>query len=130
MIIRHVIASVIFLILDVCFIYMVNARLYRPMVTKIQGRIPNYRPFFGVLAYMGMLLGLNLFVIPNIKESSRWTDSIIYGGGYGLSTFAMYAFTTMTVFSDWSIAVALTETCWGAFVFAVSAAASSYVSTG
>ena len=100
------------------------------MVTKIQGKTPNYRPFFGILAYMGMLLGLNLFVIPNINESSRWTDSIVYGGGYGLSTFTMYAFTTMTVFSDWSIAVALIETCWGAFVFAASAAASSYVSAG
>jgi uncharacterized membrane protein len=104
--------------------------MYKPMVTKIQGRKANYRPLFGILAYMGMLLGLNLFVIPNIKESSRWTDSLIYGGGYGLSTFAMYSFTAMTVFSDWSIAVALTETCWGAFVFAASAAASSYVSTG
>jgi uncharacterized membrane protein len=49
---------------------------------------------------------------------------------YGLSSFAMYSFTAMTVFSDWSLAVALTETCWGAFVFAASAAASSYVLTG
>lgn len=127
MIVRYVVASVVFIIIDVCFMSTVAARLYKPMITRIQGRVPNYRPIFGILAYMGMLMGLNLFVIPNIKESSRWTDSIIYGGGYGMSTFAMYSFTSMTVFSEWSVQVALAETGWGAFVFAASAVVSSYV---
>lgn len=123
---RYVIASVVLVALDVLVIGMVLKPLYRPMITNIQGRPPSYRPVFGVLAYALMVLGLNLFVVPNVHPATRWIDSIIYGGGFGLCTYGIYSFTAMSVFNEWSTWIALTESCWGAFVYGASSVASSY----
>jgi len=124
---RYVIASVVLVALDVSFIRTVVSDRYKPMVTRIQGQPPIYRPIFGIITYAFMLLGLNLFVIPNIHTYSRWADSLVYGGGFGFCTFGMYSFTAMTVFHAWSLDVALADTAWGVFLYGASAVVSSYV---
>lgn len=125
MFINGLIASIVMFVLDATYVGTQGPRICDPN-TRIQERSPMHRPIFTIPMYALMALGLNLFVIPNIHASTRWTDSITYGGGYGVCAYGIYSCTTMTIFNKWTFAVVLADTCWGAFVFGASSLASSY----
>ena len=129
MLINVLVASVVLVILDATIVGTRAIRFHGGRFVAIHERpplYPPYRPVFAVVVYAMMLLGLNLFVVPNIHASSRWTDSVVYGGGYGLCAYGMYSLVATIVFDESTLSVALVDTLLGAFVFVVSALACSY----
>jgi len=96
-------------------LYMNNQ--YGTLVRTIQGENMKANPVFAVLAYLLMVVGLNVFVLPNIRKGHELEDSLKYGMTFGIVLYGVYDFTTGAVFSKWDKKLAVIDVLWGGFVY-------------
>ena len=104
-------------VLDVVWIYIVMGPKYATMGRAVQGgRDITLRLLPAVASYTLMVVGLRVFVLsqPRAERVSR-------GALFGTIVYGLYNGTCMSIFADWSAAVAALDTVWGAVVFAISA---------
>ena len=73
-----------------------------------------------LFAYFLMLIGLNIFVIPNVRKSNLFSDSIKYGFLFGIVVYGIYDMTCAALFTKWDIKLAIIDILWGGFVFFIS----------
>ena len=118
---KGLIATLVLLSLDALWIYLYMAQQYERQVKNIQGTPMVAQMHYAALAYLLMVVGLNLFVLPNIREGHEFTDSLLYGGMFGLVVYGIYDFTSAAVLSNWDINLAIVDVLWGSFVFFAAA---------
>jgi len=126
MIINRIVSSVILLILDGLWLKFYMGNKYKNQIFQIQNSKMSVRPVFAVIAYTLMVIGLNLFVIPNIRPSHKLYDSIKYGFLFGIVVYGIYDMTCATIFKDWDIKLALVDILWGGLVYFISAYVGSF----
>jgi uncharacterized membrane protein len=122
---KNIVASLILLLLDGAWISLYMGDKYKILVQKIQKQKLNSKPEFVVLAYLSLLIALNVFVLPNIRKGKELEDSLKYGFLFGAILYAVYDFTCASLFKDWNISLAVIDILWGGFIFFVA----SYVSS-
>ena len=115
------VATFVLLFLDFLWIYLFMGPMYSQQIKAIQGTPMQTRLHFAVFSYILMIIGLNLFVLPNIREGHELHDSLLYGSTFGLVVYGIYDFTAAAVLSKWDIGLALVDVLWGSFVFFISA---------
>jgi uncharacterized membrane protein len=116
-----VIATSILLVLDGIWVYTFMRNKYITQIKKIQGSDLKANLGYAVLAYMLMVVGLNIFVLPRIRKGHELVDSLLYGAGFGAVLYGVYDFTAAAVLKDWDMGLALLDILWGSFVFFISA---------
>ena len=118
---RNIIATAILLVLDVLWLSLFMGKKYQKQVKDIQGREMKGRIQFAVISYILMIIGLNLFVLPNIRENHKLIDSMKYGALFGLIVYGIYDGTAAAVFEDWDTSLAVIDVACGSFVFFIAA---------
>ena len=118
---KRIIASIFLLIFDFLWIGLFMGKQYKTQVKNIQGKPMKTNIMFAVLAYTLMVVGMCLFVMPNIRDSHALIDSLTYGLTFGLVLYGVYDFTIAAVLSKWNIPLAIADIAWGSFVFFISA---------
>ena len=114
-------ATVILLLLDALWIGLYMGGKYHTMIPRIQRTKMLVNPLYVLLSYMLMVIGLNIFVMPNIRNNNRLKDSIIYGFLFGIVLYGVYDFTAAAVLKNWDTVLALQDILWGGTVFFLSA---------
>lgn len=95
---------------------------YKQMIPTIQGSPLQINIPSAIIAYSLMVLGLLIFVIPNVRNSSQpLIDSIWFGGMFGLIVYGIFDFTNAGVLSNWNKSLAVVDMLWGGFVYTVAA---------
>ena len=94
---------------------------YEGMIKKIQGSKMTVNLLYAVLTYILMIIGLQFFVIPNIKEENMLMDSLKYGFLYGMILYGVYGLTAAAVIKDWDILVTVYDIIWGGTVYFLTA---------
>ena len=117
---RLVKSSLILLILDFIWIATFMGPAYKHMIPKVQNSPMEIRKKYAFFAYTLMVLGLAMFVIPNVPKGSL-ADSLVYGGGFGLVVYGVYDCTCATALRDWDENLAIIDIIWGAFVYSAAA---------
>ena len=87
------------------------------------------RPLYAILSYALMAMGLSLFVLPNVR-SGNISDSVFYGGSFGLIVYGIYDFTAAAVLRDWDVKLAILDVIWGITVYTAAAYAGSLFEEG
>ena len=90
---------------------------YEGMIKKIQGSKMTVNLLYAVLTYILMIIGLQFFVISNIKEENMLMDSLKYGFLYGMILYGVYGLTAAAVIKDWDILVTVYDIIWGGTVY-------------
>lgn len=121
MIRQNIIATVVLLVLDILWVTLYMSKAYKKQVQDIQGSEMKGRIYLGVIAYILMVVGLNMFVLPNIRKGHELIDSLKYGATFGLVVYGIYDMTAGTVLKDWDLKLATVDVIWGSFVFFISA---------
>tara|TARA_Y100000389_G_C17442556_1_gene509511 strand:- start:393 stop:788 length:396 start_codon:yes stop_codon:yes gene_type:complete len=121
MIKTNILASCILLALDILWVSLYMSREYKKQIKDIQGTEMKTRLYFGAIAYILMVVGLNMFVMPNIRKNHELLDSLKYGATFGLVIYGIYDMTAGAVFKDWNMSLAILDIIWGSFVFFISA---------
>ena len=120
------IASFVVLTLDFIWIKFVMYNEYNRLIPDIQQTSMMVRFIPTVLSYITIILPIVLFVIPKISPKTRVMDSLVFGGLMGFFMYGMFSFTNYALIEKWSVRVALLDTLWGAFLYAMAALATSY----
>lgn len=117
---KYIIVSIVLLVLDGIWIFS-NMDMYSASVQAVQKSklIVNY--YYAFVAYIFVIFTSLYIAIPftvmNLKKSddvaSRLYKSVIYGGAVGLAVYAVYNFTCLALYKDYSFAVAAVDTAWG-----------------
>lgn len=114
---KIIISSITLLVLDFCWIGLFMGGQYNRMVPLIQGSkmVMNY--YSATLAYLLMIVGLQVFVIPNINPRKLLTSSLKYGFLFGIILYGVYDLTAGAVFKKWDFKLAIMDILWGGLVY-------------
>ena len=116
----NIITTVTLLILDFLWIGLFMGNQYQEQILNIQGSKMKIKPIFALMAYILMVIGMNLFVIPNIQKGKEFQGSLIYGLTFGVVLYGVYDFTAGAVLDKWNTKLALIDIAWGGFVYFIS----------
>ena len=114
---KIIIISIIMLIIDIFWIYLYMGNKYNILIENIQKSPMVPRFIYAIFAYVFMILGLNIFVLPNLKKTEKIYSSFKYGFLFGVILYGVYDFTAAAVLKDWSIILSLIDILWGGFLF-------------
>ena len=118
---KNIVATIVLLVLDVLWVTLYMRNAYKKQAQDIQGTQMKSRVYLGAIAYILMVVGLNMFVLPNIRKGHELIDSLKYGATFGLVVYGIYDMTAAAVFKDWDLKLATVDIIWGSFVFFISA---------
>ena len=76
---KLIVSSILLLVLDFMWIGGYMANEYKKMIRKIQGSDMQVNVIYAILSYTLMIIGLNVFVIPNINKDNLLNDRLKYG---------------------------------------------------
>jgi len=114
-IIKYLSIVLAFIILDAPYLY-ITKNLYAKHTQTISGKSFTKRYYSAIVVYLALALGLLVLVLPHIRKdklSNTVKDSILYGGVFGLTSYATFDFTMHFMFEDWDLGVSIMDSIWG-----------------
>ena len=128
----YFITIITFIIVDAPYLYT-NADLYKNRTLAISGKDYTKRYYSAVVVYLALALGIYVLVLPRIRSSSsvswkdRLQDSIMYGGAFGLASYATFDFTMHFMFEKWDLGVSIMDSVWGGVLCSIVTFIISYL---
>ena len=118
-------ASIIFLIIDVIWLSFATKSFYRPLL----GELISDKPVLWAagLFYILYMFGMAVIVIQPCIEPSSLFKSLYMGFVFGLVAYGTYNLTNMAVIKDWSPTVVFVDMFWGGSLSAVSSTTGIYI---
>ena len=125
MLVATLIASLIFLIIDVIWLSFATKSFYRPLI----GNLLSDKPVFwaAALFYILYVFGMAIVVIQPCIDSASLFKTIYTGFIFGLVAYGTYNLTNMAVIKGWSPTVTFVDMFWGGSLTAVSATTGLYL---
>lgn len=126
----YLVCVIIFILVDAPYLYT-NAKLYQKKTIAISGKTYTKRYYSAVVVYLALALGIVFLALPQMRKDSsvknRIQDSILYGGIFGLASYATFDFTMHFMFEDWDLGVSIMDSVWGGILCSIVAFIVSYV---
>ena len=122
-----VIISFLVVIIDFIWIMLVMKPKYSILINNIQKSPLSIRVVPVILSYITIILPIIIFVLPNIKNTTRLQDSIIYGGLMGFFMYGMFSFTNYSLLDKWDINVVIFDVIWGIILYTIVSYISSFL---
>lgn len=113
-----VIFAVVYLILDITWIYFMSKMFYNKVIQDIQGKpiVPNL--LHASLAYIVLLISMFYICIPLSKYYKDKHPSIIFGL-VGFCIYGVYNFTNGAIFDKYNEKIITVDVLWGTLSFGV-----------
>jgi uncharacterized membrane protein len=126
---KYFIICLVIIFLDIAWISL-NFSTYTNSIQKIQKASLNLRYEHAIITYLIILFSIIYIAIPftsqNIKNISDYTienkllQSFMYGGAVGFSIFGIYNFTSLAIYKDLDVSIAVTDTIWGTTLYTIT----------
>ena len=125
LIVATLIASLIFLIIDVIWLSFATKSFYRPLI----GNLLTDKPVMwaAALFYIVYVFGMAIVVIHPCIVSGTLLKTLYTGFIFGLVAYGTYNLTNMAVLRGWSPTVTFVDMFWGGSLTAVSATSGLYL---
>ena len=121
-----IISGVIFLILDICWLFFANKKIYKSNIGNLMG---DFKIIPAIIFYIIYLGALTFFVLMPGLEKNSITYVLLSGALLGLVCYSTYDLTNLASIKDWSLMVTIIDIIWGTFVSSLSASLSFLVIT-
>ena len=125
LIVATVIASVIFLVIDVIWLSFATKSFYRPLIGNLLSEKPVM--WAAALFYILYVFGMASVVIQPCIDSGNLMKTLFTGFVFGLVAYGTYNLTNMAVLKGWSPTVTFVDMFWGGSLTAVSATSGLYL---
>ena len=112
--IDYLLTAIILVILDGVYLNLIQ-KYFNKQIKSIQGTDIKINYTSAAITYIFLIFGLNYFIIQKRK-------SVKEAALLGLVIYAVYEFTNLSLFSNWSILTVFIDTTWGAVLFALTTA--------
>jgi uncharacterized membrane protein len=104
------ISSILFVCIDGIYLNLMK-NYFNNQVKHIQGSPIQLNLMGAFITYIFLIFGLNYFIIT--KNKSIYDAFLL-----GIVIYAVYEFTNISLFKNWSILTAILDTTWGGILFA------------
>ncbi len=115
--------AVVMVVLDAVWLTYITPT-FRAMIAAIQGVPLQVRWFPAALVYVLMIVSLWWFVVR--PAAGDWKTAAANGVALGAVVYGVYDLTNYSTIVKYSPSVTVMDMTWGAFLFAVTAAAASF----
>ena len=128
----YLLTIIIFIVIDAPYLY-INADLYKNRTNTISGKTYTKRYYSAIIVYLALALGILVLALPRIRTNKdtpinhRILDSIIYGGTFGLASYATFDFTMHFMFDGWDLGVSIMDSIWGGVLCSIVSFIISYL---
>ena len=119
------IASVVFLIIDVIWLSFATKSFYRPLLGDLLSEKPVL--WAAGMFYILYMFGMAVIVIQPCIEPTAITRSLYTGFIFGLVAYGTYNLTNMAVIKNWSSTVVFVDMFWGGTLTAISSTTGIYL---
>ncbi len=107
-----ILLAVIFVLVDVGFLYLMSNN-FQTMIKKIQGSPLSMKIFPTIACYFILISSLYYFII---YKKGSFLDAFLLG----FFIYGVYETTNMAIFKDWNINVFIIDLSWGGFLFLIT----------
>ena len=111
---QYLLSAIVFVILDGFYLNLTKGYFNR-QVKSIQGSEIKANFVAVGITYIFLIYGLNYFII---QKNRPVKDAALLG----LVIYAVYEFTNLSIFTNWSILSTIIDTTWGAVLFGLTTA--------
>ena len=125
LLIATLIASIIFLVVDVIWLSFATKSFYRPLIGNLLAEKPVM--WAAALFYVLYVFGIAIVVIQPCINSESLFKTTYTGFIFGLVAYGTYNLTNMAVLNGWSPTVTFVDMFWGGSLTAVSATTGLYL---
>ena len=125
LLVATLIASLIFLIIDVIWLSFATKSFYRPLIGNLLADQPVM--WAAALFYILYVFGMALVVIQPCIDSASLFKTVYTGFIFGLVAYGTYNLTNMAVLKGWSPTVTFVDMFWGGSLTAISATTGLYI---
>jgi len=123
----YAIALPIFLVIDMIWLGLLAKNFYKQQIGFLMK--PDINWAAAIIFYLLFTVGLVIFVItPSVKNAS-WAHAVVFGGLFGLITYATYDLTNLATIKDWPILVTLVDLAWGTAIGSLVSVATYLIAT-
>jgi len=117
----RLISTFTLIILDILWIYFFMGNRYIILIKNIQNSSAEFKYEYAIIAYILMILGLNLFVLPLINiDNITLCDCFSKAFLFGVILYGVYNFTNASIFNNWDMNIAIYDMLWGGTVYFLS----------
>ena len=120
-----IIASLVFLIIDIIWLSFATKNFYGPRIGHLFAEKPVL--WAAALFYLLYMVGMTLIVIKPCVQIENLSSVIFNGFIFGLVAYGTYNLTNMAVMKDWSPTVVFVDMFWGGFLTSLSATTGLYL---
>jgi uncharacterized membrane protein len=115
------VSSVTFSVIDFVWVGLIAKRLYRRQIGHLLRDKPNV--VAAVIFYILYIIGLIIFVInPALQmQGNQILNAAVYGGLYGLFTYATYDLTNLATVKGWPLLITIIDMIWGIVISTITA---------
>jgi uncharacterized membrane protein len=111
---QYLLSAIVFVILDGFYLNLTKD-YFNKQVKSIQGSDIKANFIAVGITYIFLIYGLNYFII---QKNRSVKDAALLG----LVIYAVYEFTNLSIFTNWSVLSTIIDTTWGAVLFGLTTA--------
>ena len=111
---QYLLSAIVFVILDGFYLNLTKD-YFNKQVKSIQGSNIKANFIAVGITYIFLINGLNYFII---QKNRPVKDAALLG----LVIYAVYEFTNLSIFTNWSVLTTIIDTTWGALLFGLTTA--------
>ncbi|MFZ0685277.1 MAG: DUF2177 family protein [Terriglobales bacterium] len=107
----YCIALPIFLAMDMVWLGLVAKNFYAKHIGFLMKSNVNW--VAAVVFYLFFIAGLVVFVVTPAMDKHSWMRALLFGGLFGLITYATYDLTNLATLKDWPLSLSVVDMIWG-----------------
>lgn len=120
----YLVALPVFFVIDMIWLSLVAKNFYASQIGFLLKSNVNW--LAAICFYLLFIAGLVVFVITPAREKNSLSYAILFGGLFGLITYATYDLTNLATLKNWPLVVTVVDLVWGT-VLAASVSSISYL---
>ena len=109
---QYLLTAIIFVVLDGLYLNLIKD-YFNKQIKSIQGSDIKVNIIAVGITYVFLIFGINYFIIKNNRSVK---DAALLG----LVIYAVYEFTNLSLFKNWTYLTAFIDTTWGAVLFGLT----------
>lgn len=125
---KYIYTIIYIFILEFIWIYLINSNNYVFITEVIQKKKFELNIKYTIIVYIILLASIFILAIPFTSSKIKKKDStkksifksLFYGGIVGFFIYGIYNFTSLSIYKDYSLNIAIMDTLWGVFLYSTS----------
>jgi uncharacterized membrane protein len=108
---------VLLIVIDFIWIGIINSQNYKKVIKAVQKSDLKARMLPGLVVYIALAFIILYWVVPTVKVSRNqktlFMNAFTNGFLLGALVYAVFDFTNMAIFSNWTLTISIIDSLWG-----------------